>query len=321
VHTQDVVLGAVLNGRVEAGRRGCPVILAHGTDETIETLKAFRYLQHLSPAHRDKAAEALGGMVMKDEADTDSKRRAEGPLHFCIPNFVDVDQFRPAGEGGADAKRAAWRRDHGIPEEALVVGCAAALKRSHKRLDVLIREVATLRTSSAPCFLLLAGASTAETPALKRTARERMGDRCMLVENAPFARMPEMYRAMDVFVLPATEEAFGICFLEAMACGVPVVAHASETSRWIVGAAGGGDAPGGWCVDMREAGFLERLWPRIETERGRKQRACRPHVVATFSWQAVRPAFLAMYAAVRRDASVPDIGSAPRVRGGGRYDR
>jgi hypothetical protein len=76
VHTQDVVLGAVLNGRVEAGRRGCPVILAHGTDETIETLKAFRYLQHLSPAHRDKAAEALGGMVMKDEADTDSKRRA-----------------------------------------------------------------------------------------------------------------------------------------------------------------------------------------------------------------------------------------------------
>jgi glycosyltransferase involved in cell wall biosynthesis len=52
-----------------------------------------------------------------------------------IPNFVDTDLFRPDRDRGL-----AFRQEHGIPADALVFGCAAAVKKHHKRIDYLIRE-------------------------------------------------------------------------------------------------------------------------------------------------------------------------------------
>jgi glycosyltransferase involved in cell wall biosynthesis len=48
-------------------------------------------------------------------------------------------------------------------------------------------------------------------------------------------RMPALYRSADVFVHLCKEESFGNVFIEAMACGIPIVAHDSERLRWIVG--------------------------------------------------------------------------------------
>lgn len=309
VHTQDVILAAILEREGQAGHLDCPVILAHGTDESLACLKGFRYLQHLSPAHRDIAVKELGGLIVDGGNDLLPGRQQPSHLHFCVPNFVDIGRFTP-GSGGVEraAAPAPFRRELGIPDDALVVGCAAALKCSHKRLDVLIREVTALPQApacpggegKAQAYLLLAGAVTDETEQLRSLAKERLGTRCVLLENLPFARMPDFYRALDLFVLPALEEVFGICFLESMACGIPVVAHSSPTLQWVVGAKHD-DAPGGWCVDMREAGFLARLWPRLQRDMAEKRRTCRDHVVAEFSWQAVRSLFLSMYDVVSRD--------------------
>jgi glycosyltransferase involved in cell wall biosynthesis len=48
-------------------------------------------------------------------------------------------------------------------------------------------------------------------------------------------RMPDLYRAADVFMHLSRDEAFGNVYLEAMACGLPIVAHDSSRTRWIVG--------------------------------------------------------------------------------------
>ena len=48
-------------------------------------------------------------------------------------------------------------------------------------------------------------------------------------------RMPQLYRSADVFLHLAKEEAFGNVFVEAMACGLPVVGHDTPRLRWIVG--------------------------------------------------------------------------------------
>ena len=47
--------------------------------------------------------------------------------------------------------------------------------------------------------------------------------------------MPSVYQSADVFLHLSMEESFGNVFLEAMACGLPVVAHDSHRVRWIVG--------------------------------------------------------------------------------------
>jgi glycosyltransferase involved in cell wall biosynthesis len=48
-------------------------------------------------------------------------------------------------------------------------------------------------------------------------------------------RMPALYRSADLFLHLSKEESFGNVFLEAMACGLPVVAHDTPRVRWIVG--------------------------------------------------------------------------------------
>jgi glycosyltransferase involved in cell wall biosynthesis len=49
------------------------------------------------------------------------------------------------------------------------------------------------------------------------------------------SEMPKCYRGCNVFTLPSLDEPFGIVYLEAMACGVPVVAPDDESRRFVVG--------------------------------------------------------------------------------------
>jgi len=47
----------------------------------------------------------------------------------------------------------------------------------------------------------------------------------------PEEEKADYYRLADVFVMPGRGEGFGIVYLEAMACGVPVVASKADASR------------------------------------------------------------------------------------------
>ena len=47
--------------------------------------------------------------------------------------------------------------------------------------------------------------------------------------------MPHIFRQADLFLHMSQEEPFGIVYLEAGACGLPIVCHDSEVSRWIMG--------------------------------------------------------------------------------------
>jgi len=51
-------------------------------------------------------------------------------------------------------------------------------------------------------------------------------------------RMPDLYRAADVFLHLSKDESFGNVYVEALACGLPVVAYDLPRTRWIVGDAG-----------------------------------------------------------------------------------
>ena len=51
-------------------------------------------------------------------------------------------------------------------------------------------------------------------------------------------QMPDLYQTADAFSLASPMETFGLVFLEALACGLPVVAHDGPRQRFVVGETG-----------------------------------------------------------------------------------
>ncbi len=132
--------------------------------------------------------------------------------------FVDPDLRRPG-----DSERDAHLASLGLsPGYILFLG---GLRR-HKNWDGLIRAYAAL---PAPLRrnhpLVLAGPSKrAGKQAVKLARRLGVGDRVTLPGILPENRIPSLYAGAILFVFPSFLEGFGLPPLEAMACGVPVIA-------------------------------------------------------------------------------------------------
>jgi glycosyltransferase involved in cell wall biosynthesis len=201
---------------------------------------------------------------------------------FVVPNFVDTDAFAP-GDGTAA------RRLLGVPPEAFVVLCVAALKRHHKRLDYLIREAAAVPRE--PLWLVLAGAATEETEAVARQLREALPKRSRVLVNHPREQMPDLYRAADVFVLCSLREMLANASLEALASGLPVVMHADGVAQWAIGRAG-------MTLDMTAAGALAAALSGLMADEARRRAlgaAAREQALRQFAVRVVLEQQLQMY--------------------------
>ncbi|HEY0840885.1 MAG TPA: glycosyltransferase family 4 protein [Vulgatibacter sp.] len=101
----------------------------------------------------------------------------------------------------------------------------------------------------------------------------------------PASALPELFRQSTVFALPTLREAFGIAFLDAMACGLPCVGTDVEAVPEIIdeGVTGLLVPPGD---DVSLAAALERLLanPGLARELGRRGR---DKVERSFRWSQV----------------------------------
>ena len=80
---------------------------------------------------------------------------------------------------------------------------------------------------------------------LEAKARSRgIDDRVVFAGFIPEAEKADHYRLADAFVMPGRGEGFGFVFLEALACGIPVVGSRLDGSREALAPGGVGD-PGG----------------------------------------------------------------------------
>jgi glycosyltransferase involved in cell wall biosynthesis len=136
-----------------------------------------------------------------------------------IPNGIDTDRFRPGPPE---------RAEFGLPADGPVVLMVSALIPS-KRVDLGVEAVSRI----PDCCLVVAGDGPMRRDIDEMAARLMPG-RFTRLTVAP-ERMPALYRSADVFMHLSKEEAFGNVFLEAMACGLPIVACDSPRLRWIVG--------------------------------------------------------------------------------------
>jgi glycosyltransferase involved in cell wall biosynthesis len=172
------------------------------------------------PAYSDRSEYRLFGCDGLICTNPDFYNRNRERWHSClIPNGVDCDRFKPGS---------AQRNKFGLPNDKLIVLMVSALIES-KRVAKGIEAVSLLPNA----HLVVAGAGQLQHK-LECAARELLGDRFTLL-SIPAEDMPSLYRSADVFLHLSKEEAFGNVFVEAMACGLPIVAEDSPRTRWIVG--------------------------------------------------------------------------------------
>jgi glycosyltransferase involved in cell wall biosynthesis len=136
-----------------------------------------------------------------------------------IPNGVDCDRFQ-AGP--------ARREEFGIPEDRLVVLMVSALAAT-KRVEIGIEAVSRIPDA----HLVVAGDGPCRNK-IASAAAELLPDRFTRL-SIPLEKMPSLYRSSDVLLHCSKDESFGNVFAEAMACGLPIVAHDMLRVRWIVG--------------------------------------------------------------------------------------
>jgi glycosyltransferase involved in cell wall biosynthesis len=130
-------------------------------------------------------------------------------------------------------------------------------------------------------------------------ARLGVLDRVDFRGQLPPQQAIEQARRCTLFVMPSTEEAFGVAYVEAMAGGVPAIGCRGEPGPEEIAAAGDG-------LVLVPPGDIERLTQRIDEllsdphrlrEAGQRARAT---VAANFTWQRCGQQTLAAYEHVLR---------------------
>ena len=212
-----------------------------------------------------------------------------------VPPGVDGRRFRPLpteparaalGLAGARVVLFAGRlRPHKGPEVA-IAALGELLAREGGRADDLV--------------LAIVGGPRSEASRLGEiAARAGLSERVRFLPPVPHDRMPEVYAAADVVVVPSRSESFGMVALEAQACGVPPVASAVGGLRRVVS-----DGETGYLVPPGDAaGVAERLAAILEdgSLAARLSRAAVRHAAA-FSWDATVDRLLDVYGELRPEA-------------------
>ena len=190
-------------GGVSAWLAGRPfVVTLHGMDVV---------LLEQSRVARRVAAPVLRAAALVTAVSSDLARRAArvvnlNPERIVVqPMPIDPGWFAGASAGGGGV---------------VTVGRLTA----RKRIPLLLEALARLRAAGRSLPLTIVGDGV-ERPALERRVAELgLGGQVRFLGELPPARVREAIEQADVFAFPALGEGLGLAAVEALLCGIPVVA-------------------------------------------------------------------------------------------------
>ena len=146
---------------------------------------------------------------------------------LTILNGIDTETIRPVDS----ATKRQLRRERGIPDEALVIGSVGRLA-SEKNYPLLVEAFAKALQQAPTAYLLLVGDGIERAIIEKAVATCRVNHRCLLAGVQAQSNL--WLQCCDLFCLSSNTEGTSISLLEAMSCGVPVVATDAGGNREIV---------------------------------------------------------------------------------------
>jgi len=147
---------------------------------------------------------------------------------FAVHEGVDLDSFNPSIDSSEVMKK------HDLKGKSVILTVGRLVKR--KGHDMVIKSLPKVLQTISNAIYLIVG----EGPELKNL--KSLVEELNLTEKVVFAGyvsskdLPKYYNASDVFIMASREvngdiEGFGIVYLEANACGKPVIAGRSGGTR------------------------------------------------------------------------------------------
>ncbi len=205
-------------------RRGLPYVsAAHGFEYWLSLAPGTHSLMRYATSRADRVAVMCSAFIARTVR---TAVPGSVPVSVLYPG-ADVERFHP------DIPTQDIRADLGIEDRPLAV-CVSRLV-ARKGQDVLIRAMPSIRARVPEAALLIVGGGPDEDR-LRRMAATTDG--VFFAGQVPEADLPRYYAVGDVFAMPCRTrlaglevEGWGNVFIEAAACGKPVVVGDSGGAR------------------------------------------------------------------------------------------
>ena len=183
--------------------------------------------------------------------------------HIIIHHGIDTETFKP------NSDKTSLRNELGLPEGKLI-GCFGRI-RPQKGVDIFVEVMIKACAEDPLAIGIICGHTTADHKEFEADLRARVADagfsdRIIFLGTQPSDRLPLLFAALDIYVAPQRNEGFGLTPIEAMACGVPVIATTAGAFEEMVL-----NKKTGYIVEIEDiANMKERLVELLSNERKRK---------------------------------------------------
>jgi glycosyltransferase involved in cell wall biosynthesis len=223
-----------------------------------------------------------------------------------LPYIIDLQPFHELPGRALARERFAFLRDTTIPTVLF-------LSRLHykKGCEHLVQAAALLKHRGIDANFIFAGTGDEPYIASLKQMSDHLGmsDRVRFVGPVRGAEKLSLYQNADLFVLPTSQENFGLVYIESLACGTPIVAT-KGTDIWQEL-----DSSGCCTISDQHAGALaQTIGLRLADREGLVAMGAkaRPWVFKTFGEDILVPRYEQFYARAAGTLA-PEVRSAPEI--------
>ena len=143
-----------------------------------------------------------------------------------LPNTFDLEQFEPGPKPHFLLKRYGLRHDQPV----ILTVARLASAEQYKGYDQVLRALPAVKRVLPDVRYVLGGRGSDRSRVLQLISELGVTDSVILAGYIPDYELSSFYNLCDVFAMPSKGEGFGIVFLEALACGKPVIAGNKDGS-------------------------------------------------------------------------------------------